>query len=88
MDVVEVVSSCQKLRLSKRFGQRFANDSTFAKITDSKMSQFFPYVIILKQDLQIKNIVTLESKLRLRHSKKLNTIKQTLHLAKRMGRTE
>lgn len=67
MDVVEDVSSYKKLLLSKRF----ANGSTFAKITDSKMSQFFPHVIILKQDLHIKRIVTLESKVRLGHSKKL-----------------
>lgn len=71
MDVVEDVSSYKKLLLFKRFGKRFANGSTFAKITDSKMSQFFPHVIILKQDLHIKRIVTLESKVRLGHSKKL-----------------
>lgn len=62
MDVIEDVSSCKKLLSSKRFGQRFANGSTFAKATDPKMSQFFSHDIILKQDLHIKRTVTLESK--------------------------
>ena len=38
MDVVEDVSSCKKLLSSMRFGQRFANGSTFVKITDPKLN--------------------------------------------------